>query len=194
MAEIKIEKKKSPLPWIVAGIIVLALLFYFLFMQPNAENKIVDDLDTVSTTTTYETDNSAVNAFTSFVESDHPQMDVDHNYSNLGLIKLCDATQEVADKNGHEVKADLDEAREYANKITNDSEVTTHADNIKKSSEIISNVLRNIQESSFPELGVEAENVKLAAQAINTEELTLDQKGSVQSFFGSASMLLKKMK
>lgn len=196
MAEIKIEKKSSPWPWIVAGIIILAILFYFLFMQPNAEIKVVENQDSLSTMKmdTYESDNSSVYAFTSFVDSNTNQMDLDHDYSRTGLVKLCDATEEVANETGHEVNADLDEAREYANKITDDPAVTTHADNIKKSSRIISNVLKNIQEDSFPGLGAEAENLKSASQAISTEDLTLDQKGVVKSFFSSAAMLLKQMK
>lgn len=201
MAEIKIEKKANYWPWVLAGIVILALLYYFLFSKPNAENNVVDDRDTVSvmdqdavgTMNTNESGNLAVVAFTTYIDNDTGSMSVDHEYSNTALIKLCDASQEIADKTGYEAKAEIDEAREYANKITNDPTATTHADNIKKSTGIISRVLKNIQENSFPDLGNEADNVTAASQEISTADLTLDQKGVVKSFFRSASVLLKKM-
>lgn len=193
MAEIKIEKKANYWPWVLAGIVILALLYYFLFSKPNVENNVVPDRDTVSVMNRNDSDNLAVVAFTTYIDNDTGSMSLDHEYSNTALLKLCDATQEVADKAGYEVKAEIDEAREYANKITNDPTVTTHADNIKKSTGIISSALKNIQENSFPELGNEADNVTAASQEISTADLTLDQKGVVKSFFRSASVLLKKM-
>lgn len=42
MAEIKIEKKKSVWPWII-GIIILALLIYFLAFNDRNEVKEVED-------------------------------------------------------------------------------------------------------------------------------------------------------
>ena len=38
MAEIKIEQKKQGWPWIIVGIVIAALLLYFLVFRDNGKN------------------------------------------------------------------------------------------------------------------------------------------------------------
>lgn len=99
----------------------------------------------------------------------------------------------MANKTGYDVKADLDQADNYANQITKDPMATNHADKIKKAAEIISTSLQNIQMAKYSSLKTEADDVKSAASAINPGVLTLDQKQAVQSFFDKAAILLQKM-
>ncbi len=193
MAEIKIEKKNVIWPWIIAGILILAVILYFLFFRNDVDDNATMVQDTTEVMNTNENSSSAVTEFITFVESDTASMGIDHVYTHSALIKLADATQAIADKTSYKEVGNIDKAREYADKITNDPTVTTHGDNIKQATGLLSTTLQNIQQASFPQLNMEAENLKSESQAITTDELTLNQKKNVKSFFDSASVLLKRM-
>jgi len=120
-------------------------------------------------------------------------MSLDHAYTNEALLKLIEATDAKANEVGYEVQADLEQVKEYANMITADPYETTHADNIRKAADILSNVLQNIQKAKFPGLTEEAKELKNASESIKPAVLTLEQKDAVKNFFAKASDLLQKM-
>lgn len=201
MAEIKIEKKKPIWPWILA-LLLVALIIYFLFFKSTTviTNESTTNNDTIVDRTEMQDDGyindnlSDVAAFVAFVKSDDGQMTLDHEYSKNALTKLIDATEEVSSNTEFDSKMDLDNARKYADEITKNPEATSHADNIKKATDMISAVLQNLQEAKFPNLQSEAAKVKMSSQAINVKELTLNQKEKIKSFFDDAADLLEKMK
>jgi hypothetical protein len=197
MAEIKIEKKTVVWPWILLGLIVLALLIYFLFFRNSDENTVAEN-----TTSTVVTDqnaaagdnsNSAVGMYSAFINSDTAKMGEDHEYTSTALSRLIQATQSVADEQGYDIKADLDQANNYADKITQDPQALTHANSIKSAADIIARALQNLQRAKFPQLNAEAEQVKSAANNIDLNSETLNQKQQIKSFFNDASDLLQKM-
>lgn len=199
MAEIKIEQRKQIWPWLLAGIVTIALLVYFLAFRNNDKTiNTEDEADYI--TNNDETDlseikenNSTVAAYVDFVENSKGKMDLDHAYTNEALLKLIEATNAMANEVDYEVQADLGKAKEYANMITKDPFDTTHADNIRKADDIIAKVLQNIQKVHFPNLANEVEELKSAAESIKPAVLTLDQKEAVKNFFAKASDLLQKM-
>ncbi len=192
MTEIKIEKKKAIWPWIFLFLGLLALLLYFFVFNKNDGES---ETSTAATTTVNDqNDNSnTVAAYVAFINSDTNKMSLDHSFTNDALLQLTNATQAMADKAGYDVKADLDKAKEFSNKITQDPFETSHADNIRKASDIIAGALQNLQKSKFPALETEAAEVASAATAINPDVLTLNQKDKVKSFFAKAAGLLEKM-
>jgi hypothetical protein len=113
--------------------------------------------------------------------------------TNEALLKLIEATNAKANEVGYEVRADLEQVKEYANMITTDPYETTHADNIRKAADILSNVLQNIQKAKFPGLTGEVEELRSASESIKPGVLTLDQKDAVKNYFAKASDLLQKM-
>jgi hypothetical protein len=199
MAEIKIEQKKTIWPWIIAGLVIAALLIYFLVFRDNSKNtEAVTEADYI--TNTNEPDpsgvrenNGAVAAYVNFVESNKGKMSLDHAYTNEALLKLIEATNAKANEVGYEVRADLGKARGYAKMITNDSHATTHANSIRKAVDILTNVLQNIQKAEYPGLANEVKELKSASESIKPEVLTLDQKDAVKNYFSQASDLLQKM-
>ncbi len=199
MAEIKIEKKKQVWPWLLAGLVIAALLVYFLIFRDNGNNtETVTEADSI--TNTNETDllgvnenNSTVAAFVSFVENDTARMSLGHAYTNEALLKLIEATNAMANEVGYEVQADIEKVKEYAKMITNDPFETTHADSIRKAADILTNVLQNIQMAKYPSLADEVAALKIASKSIKPGVLTLDQRDSVKNYFAKAADLLQKM-
>ncbi|MCJ7802660.1 MAG: hypothetical protein MUP82_09930 [Candidatus Marinimicrobia bacterium] len=92
MAEIKIEKKKQIWPWLLVGLVIVALLVYFLVFRDNGENtEAVTEADYI--TNTNESDllgvkenNSTVVAYVNFVENSKEKMSLDHVYTNEALL------------------------------------------------------------------------------------------------------------
>ncbi|MBE0663130.1 MAG: hypothetical protein IH597_11770 [Bacteroidales bacterium] len=199
MAEIKIEQKKQGWLWIIAGLVVAALLIYFLVFHDSDRNtEAVSDADYISNTNEpapsgVNGDNGAVATYVTFVENNKENMGLHHDYTNEALLKLIEATNAKANEVGYEVRADMETVKEYANRITNDSHETTHADNIRKAADILSDVLQNIQQAEYPDLADDVEELKSASTSIKPGVLVLDQKDAVKHYFAEASDLLQKM-
>lgn len=199
MAEIKIEKKKLMWPWILLGIGIIAVLIYFLVFRD--DNDAITEVPISSEVTdakesdliSVKENNSTVAAYVNFVESGKNKMGLDHDYTNEALLKLIEATNAIAGEVGYDVRADLGKVKEYAEMITQDANETTHANNIRKADDILTNVLQNIQKANYPGLTNEVAELRNASEAINPDIHTLDQKEEVKAFFSIAADLLQKM-
>jgi hypothetical protein len=77
--------------------------------------------------------------------------------------------------------------------ISSDPFETTHADNIRKADDILTNVLQNIQKAKYPGLADEVAELKSASESIKLDVLALEQKDEVKTFFIKAADLLQKM-
>lgn len=190
MAEIKIEKKKPVWPWIL---LVLGLLvgIWFFFFRNDKEQPVVA-ANTSALVDTHE-NNRTVAAYVNFINSDTNTMSLDHAYCSEALTKLTEALDAMSTEAGYDIKVDIDKAKQYADEITKDPMVTTHADKIKSAAVLLSTSLQNFQQAKYPGLSTEAAEVKSAAAGINPETLTLDQRDAVKSFFKKAADLLTKM-
>lgn len=201
MAEIKIEKRKRIWPWLLIGLglVIAALLIYFLVFRKNdIITETVTEADHITNTEEpylleVKENNRTVAAYVNFVENSNQEMSLDHAYTNEALLKLIEATNAMANEVGYDILADLEKVKGYANMLTIDPFDTTHADNIRKADDVLANVLQNIQKAKYPSLAAEVEELKKAAASINPEVLTLKQQDAVKNFFVKASNLLQKM-
>lgn len=195
MAEIKIEKKTPIWPFLLAGLIIIGLIVYFLGVKGDKENTapIVVTETNDSNLIDVKEDNSKVAEYVYFIKNMNDSMTLDHTFSNIALLKLISATEAISNEVDFDVKADLDKAKDLADQITENPNETNHADKIKKASEIITNALQNIQQSKYSGLSNDIAEVRIASESIKPEVLTLDQKVEVKAFFGKAADLLEKM-
>ncbi|MFN3999833.1 hypothetical protein [Algoriphagus sp.] len=200
MAEIKIEKKSTPIwPWILLGVALLALLIYLFSSRDEGNGR--DEITEVRTEeSSYASssrevtgNNSAVLAFVSFIREDPDQMGLDHRFTNEALSRLTSATNAMADKVGYNVQQDMSQVRTHTDKITKDPFETTHANSIREATGSLATALKNIQQKAFPGLASDADKVKNASTAIKANVLTLDQKKEVKNFFKESAQLLEKM-
>lgn len=192
MTEIKIEKKKPILPWLLLLLGVIAATWYFFFKKDNVEPVKTEIVESSALIDVRE-NNNIVADYVTFINSDTNKMSLDHAYSSEAINKLTNAVEAMANEVGYDVKVDIDKAKQYAEEITKDPMVTNHADKIRISADLLSTSLQNMQQSKFPSLSAEVTEVKSAASAIDPEILTLDQKDAVKSFFKKTADLLNKM-
>lgn len=201
MAEIKIEKKRNIMWWIIAGLIALALLIYFLARDDDQE--VVAPITTETPATTTEAPATAsllavkendptVAAFVGYV-AESKAMGLDHAYTSQALARLNEAIRAMAAAINYDVTADLAQAKQYSEAITEQAFATSHANSIKSATEIQTNALQKMQQARYPELESDVAQLRDASNAIKPDVLTLDQKDSVKSFFDKAAEVLNKM-
>ncbi len=207
MAEIKIEQKKPIWPWMIAGLVIVALIVIFLVFRDNGKDtaEVSAEVSTEVPESSYiidtnepalsgvEENNGMIAAYVNFVEDSRGRMGLDHAYTNEALLKLIEAINARANEVGYEIRADLEGVKEYAKGIKIDPYETTHADGIRKAADILTNVLEDMQLAIYPGLTAEVDELKSASASIDPEVLTLEQKEAVKNYFSKASDLLQKM-
>jgi len=200
MAEIKIEQKKPVWPWLLAGLVIAALVIYFLMFRDNDNNatEVVTEESYISDTNEtnlldVKENNSTVAAFISFVENDTNRVSLDQAYTNEALLKLTAATNAMSEEIGYDVREDLNKVKESTLLITNEPFESSKAKNIRNSTDGSTTALQNMQLAKYPWLSDEVEELKNASVAINPEVNTLEQKDAVKNFFAKAADLLEKM-
>jgi hypothetical protein len=201
MAEIKIEQKKQVWPWLLAGLIIAALVIYFLMFRDNDKVntiEVVTEEDYISGTNDtnllgVKENNSTVAAFVRFVENDTNRINLNLEYTNEALLKLTAATNAMAGEIGYDVRADLDKVKESAIQIAIEPFETSLAKNMRNATDNSTTALQNMQLAKYPWLSDEVDELKNASTAINPLALTHVQKESVMNFFAKAADILDKM-
>ncbi len=178
--------KKMPASAVFISIGLVALLM--AFAGCSSQKKMMKDPDLMS----MHENNSTVAAYISYVDANNGKVP-DHMYINNALVKLADATNAMAGEIGYTVMGNLNMAKDAANKITNDPNESTHADNIRKSADILSRALQNMQQAKYPSLSTAGSELLSASAAIKPAVLTHDQKEEIMAFFRKSAYLLDKM-
>ncbi len=203
MAEIKVEKKKPIWPWIIAALIILAIL-YFLFAGGDDEIDVEETYDEqvmendaleeeeVETAQYANTAGDTTSQYLSYI-GDQSKMGIDHEYTNNALIQLMNAVQSKANQFNVNIEADMQQVRQAAEMVTKDPMSLKHADKIKSAGTKIANALETIQKEKFPDMSSDVQEVKTAVEKIQPAVPTLDQKDAVNSFYKEAGDVLQKM-
>ncbi len=200
MAEIKIEKKKKVWPWVLAGLGIVILVIAVMVsrdtskpMDIEAATEYVPQPEKPADLLGVKENNATVAAYVDFIENSPGKMTLDHAFSNEALLKLIEATKAMAGIAGYTIQADLEKVKGYANIITKEKYVTTHADYIRIADDTLAHELQNIQMAKYPTMASDIEELKRAAEAIDPNVKTLKQKDAVRMYFAKACEVLKKM-
>lgn len=205
MAEIKIEKKSTPIwPWILLGVALIALLIY-LFSSGDESNERDDMTEVTTEDSSYASssqagsnqasasNNSEVLAFVSFIRQDSDPSGLNQEYTNEALSRLTSATNAMAQKVGYDTQQDMAQMRTHTQKISTEPFETSQASSLKEATGSLAQALQNIQRQAFSSLASDADKVKNASGNIKANARTIDQKESVKNFFRESAALLEKM-
>jgi len=200
MAEIKIDQKKQNWPWMIVGLVLVAILVYSIGFRENNSNPTEKVTETSNVSLVNESgllgvkeNNSTVASFIRFVENDTNRDSLNRAYINEAFLKLSAATNAMAGEIGYNVQADLEMANQSATLIDNEPFDTSSAKNIRNTADNSTTALQNMQQAKYPELTAEVDELKSASKAISPLELTLEQKDAVKNYFAKAANLLQKM-
>ena len=214
MTEIKIEKKKPIWPWILLILIVLGIIAYFVYANPDLDNrsddfdddvineKIIDSkTDQMSTDDTYNTDKSyggVYDGYMAFDESirDSTRIAVDSSYTKKAFSNLTKLVVKQADKNDIEDSQPLEDLRNYSVLITEISKTSGNMENFKNFKTLcdkIAAVLGDVQAKSYPSLQQEASNLKQIASKISLSTPMDKQQTDLNDFLHKSRDILKSM-
>lgn len=217
MAEIRVEKRKPIWPWVLAGLVIVALVGYFLLSDNNSmpnrhesaynttndqiknrtDKNIADKTrmgtDKLNRTNIGIQNQKPVAAFVSYVNSDIEHKDLNHTKVSKAFEQLTAATNEVAKETGYKSTANIDKVKMNVGMIDKNQSDTAVARNIKESAEILSAELQQLQKDKFPDLNKEARKLKNSSESIKPGKPALQQSDEIKSFLADAADLLEKM-
>jgi hypothetical protein len=210
MAEIKIEKKKPVWPWILLGLIILAVILYFVFADEDTDD-VYDDDNTEQVITTSESEENMDDMDTATWEDDNlsgddsasmyvthigdtEKMGIDHEYSSEALVLLINALENRTEEANINTDIEIQELKNDVRDIKEDPQSLTHANAIKNVGMKIANLMEKVQKEKFPNISQDVQEVRTAVQNIQPSTPTLDQKDAVNSFYKEAGDVLQNMK
>lgn len=213
MADLNVEKKKkSPIGWVILGIVVVALVIWFVASdteevqdtaQFNQEQEQTSEYgqEQSQAVAPYDANrsrtetNSAVQEFVVFAE-ESSEDDMNPQTVQQGITKLADALIAVANEQTQGQgtwEGELDQIKQEINQLQDENLNQQHSTVIRSAFSSAANVIQNIQNQYYPGLENEASNVMDAAQEIDDQELASEQKDEIHSFFEEAANVLEKM-
>ena len=208
MAEINIERhERSIWPWIV-GLLVLALLAWWLLSMRSSGN---DDNLVAETSPGAVADTlpgtgadtrammpAAVSDFIRYAEEPRtrPAADSTHSYEAEGVRRLAAALDELADRDTiGKVSLDVRIAalRERADALQRDWRSTAHAGHTRVAFDSAAALIESMQQQRFPSLAGEVAAVRQAADGVKPDGLLLEQTDEVRRFFDRAADAIRAM-
>jgi hypothetical protein len=222
MADINIQKKDKPVwPWVLGILAVLALVF-FLFRNNDGDDRrqaatTTTTRDTVDRTATgagigagtaagtergtvarEEELPGSVEDFVLYVrETDARQeADLNHDYTADGIRHLARALDDLADHanvNGADFNTRKERLKEKADALQRDPHSLQHANIIRDAFTSAADVMESIQREAYPNHNNHVNQVRQAANNINPQQQTLNQKQQIEAFFERSSNALQAM-
>ncbi len=187
----KIENKKPFWPWVM-GIGILALLFYYIGFKDQKEtapeNLVTENLISVNE------NNVSVAAFVRFMEEDTMKMELDPTFANEAFLKLIDATNAMADEINFDASSNMERVVKYVNRTFASSAGTSQSSDFRHATDILTTtIFKGMQQEKYPGLSNELAELENASASINPDELTIDQKDVIKTFFQKTANLLQEM-
>ena len=210
MTELHIERKDRTLwPWILAGLLLLALVLWVLFGRGDgrADGGVALDASpaavtdsaagTVATAMGADGVPAPVGEFLRFAET-RTERDASHahEYTADGLRRLAGALGAVTDGAavpGVDVQQRLSEIRQRADALQRDPASTEHALQAREAFVMASALMEQMQQARFSGLASQVREVSDAATAIRPDQPLLRQAGEVQRFFERSANAVREM-
>jgi hypothetical protein len=208
MAEINIQRKeRTTWPWILLGLLLVALLVWWLLSRNGGMTDLATEQDTtaaaIDTTSTAGTGGAtaASGAIGEFVQwrSDYrarQEADTTHEFTAQGIRLLAAAIADAGrrvDTGGTAIAAVSDSIRTHADALQRDWQSTNHANHVRLAFLQAAGALERLREQGFPDAATTVPQVREAAGRVQPNRPLLEQRQAVQQFFDVASQTLQSM-
>jgi hypothetical protein len=214
MAELNVQKKKkSPIGWIILGVVIIGLIIWIAASDNNGIDQRAQYGQERQQTSEYGQEQSQavvpfgnddrdrasfdprVQEFLNFAD-EFDNSDMNAVNAREGIVKLSDALIAIAQANNDQQGAwqgELEKLKQEANQLQDANMSNQHATVISGAFSSAANVIQNIQNRYYPDLESEASDVMDAAQDIEAQEPISEQESEIKSFFDESADVVKKM-
>ncbi|HEV2148041.1 MAG TPA: hypothetical protein VGR37_11615 [Longimicrobiaceae bacterium] len=128
---------------------------------------------------------------------DAASMSMDHQYTSdciQRLVASVDAVLQNPEMTGVNVQAQLQDARQAAERLVQTPETSTeHAGMVRNAFTSVATLINAIQDQRFPALDAQAGQLEQTAQSVQPGQQLLNQRDAVQNFFRQAGDVLQRM-
>ena len=199
MAEINIQKKKTPIwPWIILILVIVIAVVVFLM---NRENRNDDydpvDRDTIGYSDQYNADTISASPFSDFVKDSSGMMDQNNDrYIKRSFALLADEMREVLQHdslNGQPARQKIDSLINQARSI-NAEQMELKGEQVRFAARTAADILVNAGHNRYENFNSERSEIREAADNIAANKAIKDQHKELKEFFEKAANLLEKMR
>ena len=206
MAELHVQpKERSMLPWLLAALVLLALLVWWFMARGDNDGDGLAMTDSAAVTSdsaagAMNYDSAGMGAMPAAVQqldrfitdSSERAAAAPHEYAASGLRQLADAIEAVArDRNTSlDVQQRLSEVRQRAEEIQRDATASTHALKAREAFLLAANLIRDAHANSTV-ANAASTNLQQAAEEIDANRPLLDQTSEVRQFFERSARSLR---
>jgi hypothetical protein len=203
MANINIERKQSPWPYVI-GLLLLLLVGWFVVEQFDDDDAVVvapeagaiaDPAPAVAATPAA---TGAVAEFIRYADSTRAAqaMGPGHDFTAEGIRKLAAAIDDVARSDtvaNAALAPQLADLRQRADSIQANPNATDHALHTREAFLIAASLIQNMQERRAPDRAADANAVWAAARQVDAKRPLLEQSADVERFFERSAAALRGM-
>lgn len=201
MAEIHIQKKRTPIwPWII-GVLIVVIIALILIDNP-LKTKIEDTNIVVFNDTTESdykrTDTShaseKVNDFVLFINNPPEDKSSNEVFIKEGVKKLSGALTSIVDEKfpaEAEINNKADFVQQKSDSLITENNFSKNSKEIKEIFISTTEVLNSIQQKNNQNMDAEISEVKNSAEKINSGKPAIHQQKEIQTFFKEAGDILQ---
>lgn len=208
MAEINIERKERHVwPWLLLGIALL-LILAFVFWWRDDPDAVAGDLNPIvpgavaapggTAGGTIAVNEGAIGDFLAYVDSaGTPSAGVAHNYTADGLRRLGAAIGALWNSkagNDDAIRTELDAIRAMADSMQRNPQSTAHARFARDGARTAAALMSTVRQQHFADAASsQVGDARNAAQALNGDQVLLEQTSNVQRFFSQSAAAIRAM-
>lgn len=213
MAELHVQRKEPNIwPWVLGGLLVLALILWFVFGRGDEQvGRLADQADstmqsgalmgqqgtgTQQGSAAGQLDNVSgpVSQFVQFAEQGSAaNASLSHEYIANGLRQLAAALRDITgdEASGVQVRPRLDEIEQRADDLQRDPMSTGHALKAREAFLMAASLMGQMQNDGAAASATPVQNAMTAAEAISPNALLLEQTTEIQRFFDQAAVAVR---
>lgn len=203
MADINIEKKRKPVwPWIIGILAIIGIVWWAVqstenpMLEGTAVTPSVPGVGIPSDADIMEEEPTMTRperGFVSYIRNsdNRDKIGDDPEITGEALVKLSKALRDLT--NESDLQAALDNIEKDGKQIKRDHGLMDNADKLSTAFTSAVGVMERMQQQEFPEAESEVNEVRDAAQQLNTDRDLFAQRTEVTSFFDEAAEAIQKM-
>ncbi len=193
MADIKLERRERNVwPWVLVGVLILALLVWFLADRGPRVAEIDVDAPPAAAFPTEEIPPGEAGNFAAWVRDTNARDEagMEHAYTADGIRHLAAAIGDATERDsvrGQPLDEQLNRMRAYADSVQRDPEALNHARYARSAFLLGTEMLEDIDRTEHPDVDAGISQTREAAGMVDANVSLLDQIDRVERFFANAS-------